>query len=38
MNTQDEFDLATATGPDELQQGQSDATLLKQVLCHVQLP
>lgn len=30
MNTQDEFDLGTATGPDELQQGQSDATLLKQ--------
>ena len=29
METQDELDLGTA--PDDLQQGQSDATLLKQV-------
>lgn len=29
METQDDLDIATA--PDDLQQGQSDATLLKQV-------
>jgi len=31
MDTQDDFDLGTAPGPEDLQQGQSDATLLKQV-------
>ena len=31
METQDDLDLGTA--PDDLQQGQSDATLLKQVCC-----
>ena len=41
MDTQDDLDLGTA--PDDLQQGQSDATLLKQVhccitLCHGGLP
>ena len=32
MDTQDELNLGTAVGPEELQQGQSDATLLKQVI------
>ena len=32
METQDDFNLGTAVGPEELQQGQSDATLLKQVI------
>lgn len=31
METQDDLDLGTA--PDDLQQGQSDATLLKQACC-----
>ncbi len=34
MDTQDDFDLGTATGAEDLQQGQSDATLLKQVRRH----
>ena len=31
METQDDLDLGSA--PDDLQHGQSDATLLKQVCC-----
>ena len=35
MDTQDDLNLGTAVGPEDLQQGQSDATLLKQVLAEM---
>lgn len=33
MDSQDDLGLGTATNAEDLQQGQSDATLLKQVSC-----